>query len=197
MDAVDTNVTPSRWGGFKLLGLFAIAGGPVLVAMFMYMFGIGIPQGRTNQGELVLPPLDAAGLVGIDLASGQGAGWTLVTLGRGPCDQTCRDSLYKIQQVNIALGREAPRVRHMLLALDQTETELAELRQAYQALQVRQVSPDQVEAVFKSRADLPTSHYDIYVVDPLGNLMMHYRNDQSGYDLLDDLKKLLRISKIG
>jgi hypothetical protein len=37
----------------------------------------------------------------------------------------------------------------------------------------------------------------VYVVDPLGNLMMHYDARQNPKGLLEDLKKLLTLSHIG
>ena len=37
----------------------------------------------------------------------------------------------------------------------------------------------------------------VYVVDPLGNLMMSYDARQDPRGLLEDLKKLLRLSHIG
>jgi hypothetical protein len=37
----------------------------------------------------------------------------------------------------------------------------------------------------------------IYIVDPLGNLMMSYAPDAPQKALLEDLKKLLKLSHIG
>ena len=37
----------------------------------------------------------------------------------------------------------------------------------------------------------------IYLVDPLGNIMMYYAKDFVGKQLLKDLKKLLKNSNIG
>jgi hypothetical protein len=37
----------------------------------------------------------------------------------------------------------------------------------------------------------------IYIVDPLGNLVLHYPVDASGKSVLTDLKRLLKVSQIG
>jgi hypothetical protein len=37
----------------------------------------------------------------------------------------------------------------------------------------------------------------VYIVDPLGNLMMSYPSDAGPGDLYDDLRRLLRVSRIG
>jgi hypothetical protein len=39
--------------------------------------------------------------------------------------------------------------------------------------------------------------YSLFVVDPLGNLMMSYDSRQNPKGLLEDLQKLLRLSHIG
>ena len=37
----------------------------------------------------------------------------------------------------------------------------------------------------------------LYIVDPLGNLMMRHDGERTSKDLLSDLKKLLKLSHIG
>jgi hypothetical protein len=37
----------------------------------------------------------------------------------------------------------------------------------------------------------------VYIVDPLGNLMMYYQPDADARGMLKDLQKLLKFSKIG
>jgi len=39
--------------------------------------------------------------------------------------------------------------------------------------------------------------YSVFIVDPLGNLMMSYDSRQNPKGLLEDLQKLLRLSHIG
>jgi hypothetical protein len=43
--------------------------------------------------------------------------------------------------------------------------------------------------------DLPAGGY--YLVDPLGNLVMYFRPDLDPSDMVDDIKHLLRLSRIG
>ena len=37
----------------------------------------------------------------------------------------------------------------------------------------------------------------IYIVDPIGNLVLHYPLSDAGKPVLTDLKKLLKLSQIG
>jgi len=185
-----------RAGRLKLLGLFAIAGVPLVFAMVMYFGQIMVPAERTNHGELILPPLAAGPLVGLDDSLSTPAPWTLLTWGEGTCDEQCRQSLYVIRQVNLALGRDASRVRHMLVVPEGMGGESESLTQDYPQLQVRQVKRDLLEAVFGAQ-ERQAGNFAVYVVDPLGNLMLRYQPGQNGSDVLEDMKKLLRVSKIG
>ena len=38
---------------------------------------------------------------------------------------------------------------------------------------------------------------EIYLMDPLGNIMLRFTQDQSYRDLMHDLNKLLKVSQIG
>jgi len=48
-----------------------------------------------------------------------------------------------------------------------------------------------------TNADILSQGAGIYVVDPLGNIMMFYAFEQIGKPMLKDMKKLLRTSNIG
>jgi hypothetical protein len=47
----------------------------------------------------------------------------------------------------------------------------------------------------KRPAALPAGGY--YLIDPLGNLVMYFRPDIDPADMVDDVKHLLRLSRIG
>ncbi|MGI9201097.1 MAG: hypothetical protein ACR2QL_08570, partial [Woeseiaceae bacterium] len=55
----------------------------------------------------------------------------------------------------------------------------------------------QLSAVLKNKkpAELPDGGY--YLVDPLGNLVMYFRPDLNPSEMVDDIKRLLRLSRIG
>jgi len=47
----------------------------------------------------------------------------------------------------------------------------------------------------KRPTDLPAGGY--YLVDPLGNLVMYFHPDLDPAEMVDDIKHLLRLSRIG
>jgi hypothetical protein len=47
----------------------------------------------------------------------------------------------------------------------------------------------------KRPADTPAGGY--FLIDPLGNLVMYFRPDLDPAEMVDDIKRLLRLSRIG
>jgi hypothetical protein len=57
------------------------------------------------------------------------------------------------------------------------------------------LEPVQVDAALFAKA-LPRDDV-IYLMDPLGNILMFYENEKAGKQMLKDIKHLLKISKMG
>ena len=186
--------------------LFFTAALPVLAAFYMYFSGSSlIPADRVNKGTLVVPTLamDKLDLQLVQAGEGEIEGkWKLLVFGSGACETgACKQSLYYTRQVNIALGREAGRVvRYYIntdVALD--EQVLTAFETDYPRLHIQQSNGEAV-AVFLDKtvpAEAVVQDSYIFIADPLGNVMMYYTPENEGGDILDDLKKLLKVSKIG
>jgi hypothetical protein len=180
-----------------LLLLVAIFMAPLAFAFWLYYGSSWRPAQRTNQGTLIepaitLPPLPRTGSAG-DTLHGK---WSLVVIGNGAsgCDDGCRNALTYARQTWLSLGKLTPRVQRVLLAgegcCDQDY-----LRDQHLGLVVAQL-PEGV--VVRLRAAIPPPHENtVYVVDPLGNLMMRYDVRQDPKGLREDLKHLLELSHIG
>lgn len=194
-------------GRRQLLTLAALFFVPLLVAFWLY-YGAGTwrPAGGTNQGDLVDParPLPA---VSLERADGTSTGqnflrgkWTMLSISGGTCDARCREALYLTRQSRIALGKDMDRVQRVLLVTGSCCDE-AFLDGEHPDLQVvRLDGPDasRLLAPIPTYADGPaTSAGRIYVIDPLGNLVLSYSASAPEKALLTDLKKLLRLSHIG
>lgn len=160
---------------------------PLAAAFWLYYGSTWRPSLHTNHGVLITP----VSLPG--LASGK---WTLLVVGQGEsgCDAGCREALVYARQTWLSLGQLTPRVQRVLLAglrccdtgyLQREHVGLIALNAASaQAAQLLQRVPDPKEGT-------------IFVVDPLGNLMMRYDVRQDPKGLREDLKKLLELSHIG
>lgn len=185
--------------------LFATAGLPVLLASIMYFTGSMVPQGRSNKGTLVVPPLMVQKMELRLQQPGEGdveGRWELMVFGRDNCaSQSCQEILYKTHQVNVALGREADRVvrRYINIGGAMNEAAVQEVQTSYPRLHLSYASELKLEEFLDKVADAAQTVNGnfVFVADPLGNVMMYYTQDNSGGDMLDDLKKLLKVSNIG
>jgi len=174
---------------------------PVLVSFWMYYGSMWRPASSTNHGELLQP---ARPLPRVDLrdAAGEFAPadvlwekWALVYVGDGRCDEACRAALHFMRQTRLSLNQEMTRVARIFLATANCcDREFLEREHA--GLVVLDASgPEAAELLSTFPAEGRAE--SLYVVDPLGNLVMRYDTRESPKGLLTDLKKLLRLSHIG
>lgn len=123
--------------------------------------------------------------------------WTLLYWLPATCDQSCEQSLYYMRQVRLALGKDADRVQTVLATDDApTETLSGWLAREHAAMQLTEAD-GHLPAFLAESFAAGTAEGWIYVIDPLGNLLMRYASDSEPGDILDDLKHLLKLSRIG
>lgn len=192
---------------FVVLGLIFLA--PTFVAWVMHHAGEGgwRPEGTTNQGALVHParPLTLPD----DLRAGerplndfiQGL-WTLLYIGDADCDETCIGNLYKMRQIRVAQNENMKRVQTLYLLQGDAVPEAigALLADEYRDLTVVPMNAAQAAALapfFEIDGSGMQGAERVYIIDPLGNLMMYYGADAEPGGMLKDLRKLLKFSKIG
>ncbi len=193
-----------------LVGLALLFFAPLGLAFLLY-YGVGWrPGGRVNHGELIDPPrpLPAVALMRID-ADGTPVGlaapdllahkWTLLYWGAGACGQRCKTDLYNTRQVRIALDRDMSRVQRVFVAeggccdsdfLRSQHPDLITVRATPEALPI-------LALLRLSPADDPATADRVYLIDPLGNVMMSYAPDARPKGMLEDLKRLLGLSHVG
>jgi cytochrome oxidase Cu insertion factor (SCO1/SenC/PrrC family) len=190
-----------------LLGLLFLA--PTFVAWVMHHSGDEgwKPEGTTNRGNLVHParplkmPADMAN-DGVSLQDYLQGKWTLLYIDGIECGEACRNNLYKMRQVRVAQNENMKRVQTLvLLNADSIPDELAGfLAREHKEMAVALLSATQaaeIEPQFRIDETPVRQARRVYIVDPLGNLMMYYQPDADARGMLKDLQKLLKYSKIG
>jgi hypothetical protein len=191
---------------------------PLVLAFYTYYATGWRPAAHTNHGTLITPPrrLPELPLPRVSLeatVSGGGASgtasapeptpapalfrrrWSLVYVGPGGCDAACRDALYVMRQTRLSLNTDMTRLERVFLVTgDCCNREF--LAREHSGLVVVDASGAAGEQLLQQFPRMEREH-TLFIVDPLGNLMMSYdaRTDPRG--LRDDLKKLLRLSQIG
>jgi cytochrome oxidase Cu insertion factor (SCO1/SenC/PrrC family) len=177
-----------RRNRLTLIGLFALAIVPLGAAYWLYQSTrSAAPWSTTNRGELLTPIRSVAGF---DLASldprvsmVDSGVWWLVTVSNGACDSVCEQAMFQLHQLHVLLGKDADRVKRALVELGNApvEPQLAE--------RFPQVS------WFTGSAEALRA--GVYIIDPLGNVVLYYTYADAGKPVLEDLKKLLKVSHIG
>jgi hypothetical protein len=193
------NRTPNKRGRRVALLLFAVGFVPLILASVMYYTGWLNPAGTTNNGDLIKPAVPVADLGLIDpdgkpIADRFGPdvaepSW-LMLVAAADCQSECEQMIYLARQVNTALGKNQNRLERAAF-LQKPPADLSEY-------------PDM--PLLESNASNPLAWPDdinlrqtpqIYLVDPFGNVMMHYGADHTGKEMLEDLKQLMKLSQIG
>ena len=186
-----------------LLAMVAIFAAPVIAAWFFYLNPEYLPSGRTNKGELIDPVLPLPGELGmvtpdgVDFDRGSLEGkWTLVYLAGGECNEDCLDRLIAIRQIRLALGEGQLNVERLLIMTDPAADELAaELGADLDGMQVALTDAAGGERLLNLLEEGTAALGRIYILDPMGNLMMRYAPDAPAKDTLQDMERLLKASK--
>lgn len=126
--------------------------------------------------------------------------WVLLVTGEEVCNTVCQQALYTVRQVNIALGKEAKRVTRVLVS-DQNASalpiELSEQHPRLALATTGSASLQQFSAMGAGNNKAAVERWNIWVVDPLGNVILRYEANRHGKDILKDMKRLLKLSNIG
>ena len=179
---------PQRRTLILLLSLFFVP----LVASFLlyYVFGWR-PAAQSIHGELITPvrPLPEG-------SEALRKAWALVYVGDGRCDSDCQTALVFARQTRLSLNKEMDRVNRVLLVTDNC-CEVDYLKKEHDGIKVFDVSAPEDRAALMAVLPEVELRHTLFVVDPLGNLVMRYDVRKEPAGLRDDLRKLLKLSHIG
>ncbi len=193
---------PSHWRRYRpLYLLLAVCIAPVLASYTAYY--LLPPSGRTNYGTLIEPqrPLPALKLHQLDgtpvpAATLRGT-WLMVQADESACDAACEKKLWQMRQVRLTTGKDADRVRRLWLILDDAPLATSVLRE-YDGTLFLRARADEVAAFLPLPAEPGARLADhIWLIDPLGNLMMRWPKDADPSRMKKDLLRLLKASGIG
>jgi hypothetical protein len=163
----------------KLLWLALVCTAPLVLGTAAYLLGWS-PGAPSNYGELIPPKVIAP------LSELRGK-WVLVTFDAAACDAYCERKLYIARQVRRAQGKDMERIERLWVLTDAGKPR-AEALAASEGTRVARIPAE-------SFPGTPTDH--LYVVDPLGNLMMRFPRDPDPSRVIKDLQRLLKYSRFG
>jgi hypothetical protein len=170
----------------KLLLVGAACAAPFALGTAAYFLGWGSGGAAAAYGELIAP----RPLAGPPLEALRGK-WVLVSFDAAACDAYCEKKLYFMRQIRTAQHKDMGRVERVWVLTD-AGAPRAELLTAIEGTRIA------AQKDVAAAKDFPGNAVDhVYVVDPLGNLMMRFPRDPDPSRMLKDLKRLLRLSQVG
>ena len=182
-------------GRLTLLAISALFITPIVLAAYLYFSGDAWrPAANTQHGELLTPPITLP-----DIALRPSTGddrfrevWSLLVLARGECDAVCITTLEHARQIRLSLGPKMTRLQTVFVP-DNAYTGSSLNLSEFPVLIV--TAPDSGEVLRKLVGSWENG--ELFLVDPLGNLMMSYPPGTEMGDVRKDLGHLLKLSGIG
>jgi len=173
---------------------------PAVLAYFMYFFGD--VRSFSNHGELLNPVVDISTL---ELTDDKNAlipedklryKWRIISFVGATCDDACKQRLHDVRQIHKSLAKYQHRVIRMIVHFESATEELNTL--------ISSEFPNALN-VFGDEKTISSALGDTarirenetYIMDPIGNVMMRFTQDQPNRLFLKDLRKLLKVSQIG
>lgn len=201
------NQSRGRW---KLLVVLAVCAAPLIASYFTY-YVIKPKGGVTNYGALIDPrqyPIPAMASTTLDgkparLEDYKGK-WIMLKVGPSGCQQDCQDQLFAMRQLRTMQGKEMERIERVWLITDNEplETMLLRVNDGTRMLRAPAAVVDKWLPLESGGAPDRVSDH-VYLIDPLGNLMMRFPKGAVSSDVekvkrvQKDIAKLLKASAIG
>jgi hypothetical protein len=186
---------PGHWRRYRVLyAIIALCSAPVLASYLVYY--VFPPSGRTNYGTLITPrPIPTAPFAALDgrlFSFKELAGqWVMVAAAPAACDAACASALLQMRQQRLMTGKERDRVERVWLIIDDAPV-APELLRDYDGTFFVRAQPAMVREFLAADAGALAGH--VWLVDPMGNLMLRWPQDPEPQRVKKDLSRLLAAS---
>jgi len=187
-------------GRWPMIIVIAMCAAPMIFSYLSYY--VIKPEGRTNYGDLIDPrafPIPELGLATLDgnsasLEQFKGK-WIFLQIDAADCQKACADKLYYMRQLRLTQGKDMDRIERVWLVTDKAPLQTSLMRQ-YDGTTMLRVDPAKLAAWLPTDAGTTAADH-LYLIDPLGNLMMRFPKNFDPNKIKKDITKLLKASRIG
>jgi len=181
---------------------------PILAAFVLYNNPQWWPDESSNYGTLLDPqrPMPAAGDLQLTTLDGQPfdlqslkGKWLLLSVGEAECPESCARKLFITRNSHASQGKNVDRLARVWFIIDNGDVP-AKVLEAYQGTVMVRAKPEQLARFLLARdtvAGQPGLLDPIWVIDPLGNLMLQFPANADGVKVRKDISKLVYNSRIG
>lgn len=170
----------------------------MLLAMFILPIAFGtlffyanpnyFSESTVNYGELVRPVIatDAADIE-IDSASSLQGIWTIVYVS-SRCDNVCEKAVADMKTIRTLMNADMRRIQRMIIIKDNSTPTSDD-----ESLIKARITSEKLTQSLKKYTENA-----IYLIDPIGNIMLYYEPQNIDIRLvIKDLKRLFKYSRIG
>ncbi|TWC69867.1 cytochrome C oxidase subunit I [Herbaspirillum sp. SJZ099] len=189
-----------RRGRWKMLLVVLVCAAPMIASYFTYY--VIKPESRNNYGTLIDPRQYPIPDLGSSALDGDRAGledykgkWIMLQVDSADCAAACRNKLFTMRQLRLMQGKDMERIERVWLVTDKAPVETMLIRE-YDGTDMLRVDAARLKAWLPVEAGGAAEDH-IYLIDPLGNLMMRFPKDPDPGKMKKDISKLLRASAIG
>lgn len=200
--AIDTKGARKR-GRWMLWLVLLVCASPLIASYFTYY--VIKPEKRNNYGTLIdqrahpVPAMATTTLDGRPQALEQFKGkWVMLMVGSGACPDVCQKQLFALRQLRLMQGKEADRIERVWLITDKEPLDTLIIREYDGTHMLRADAATVTRWLPVDNGTTPADH--IYLIDPLGHLMMRFPKDPQLQDVrkvYKDIYKLLKASAVG
>lgn len=194
-------MNPQRKGRLQLILLVLVFALPVAAVVALH-WADWRPVGK-SYGELVQPPRTLSFPV-LDTAQHQPFAprawlgkWHMVYVSRNACTESCLKDLHTMRQLHASLAKEIDRLQRVWLVTGTLSPEAAAMLQHNYPDLIMLPNAATLAAQFELSNISAADSGRIYLVDPLGHLIMSYPPDSNPYGMRKDLLRLLSYSWAG
>lgn len=208
----------------KLAAVLLAAVVPLSLATWFFNQAMQDPGGMfgtVNNGTLIQPPAD---ITALDMRDADGelifrsfeervaelendsdyepGPWLMVITSAGDCAEACMDRVYYARQMHATLAEDAPRLRRYLLRVGDpglSPERQRVFREEYPSMGLARGRPEVIESAMAEAGlelDFGSQPY-VFLVDPVGNVMIMYDSGHGIEEIQEDIERLLEYSSLG
>ncbi len=170
---------------------------PIIAVVLMFKFDF--KPGGESRGELIVPPRLIHATATLKNSDGQDSSqfwvekWNMVYV-TDVCEANCMAKLKDMRQIHVSMYKDIPRTQRVLITNMQ---DITAIKKDFPDLTIINQSTTEISALsqqFNIGSEAAMQSNRLYLVDPLGHIMMSYPFGIAAADIRKDLARLLKYS---
>jgi peroxiredoxin len=187
-------------GRWMLWLVLLVCASPMIASYFTYY--VLKPEKRSNYGTLIdqrahpVPAMTTTTLDGKPVALAQFKGkWVMLMAAPSACEEACRKQLFAMRQLRMMQGKEMERIERVWLITDREPLDTLVIRE-YDGTHMLRADGRTIANWLPAEQGTSVADH-IYMIDPLGHLMMRFPKNPDPRKVYKDINKLLKASSVG